>query len=80
MKAAFELYSLHVCEKRSNLEARLDEAQVEIQALKKQLREVNKTVNNTKGSLEFTHGEHDDLVECVANCENEQSTCWDELI
>ena len=31
-----------------NLEARLDEAQVEIQALKKQLREVNKTVKNTK--------------------------------
>ena len=38
-----------------NLEARLDEAQVEIQALKKQLREVDKTVNNTKDSLEFTH-------------------------
>ncbi|CAH3045185.1 unnamed protein product [Porites lobata] len=62
-----------------NLEARLDEAQVEIQALKKQLREVDKTVNNTKDSLEFTQGEHDDLVERVANCENEQSTCWDEL-
>ena len=62
-----------------NLEARLDEAQVEIQALKKQLREVHKTVNNTKDSLEFTQGEHDDLVERVANCENEQSTCWDEL-
>ena len=30
-----------------NLEPRLDEAQVEIQALKKQLREVDKTVNNT---------------------------------
>ena len=62
-----------------NLEAGLDEAQVEIQTLKKQLREVDKTVNNTKDSLEFTHGEHDDLVERVANCENEQSTCWDEL-
>ena len=62
-----------------NLEARLNEAQVEIQALKKQLREVNKAVNNTKDSLEFTPGEHDDLVERVANCENEQSTCWDEL-
>ena len=62
-----------------NLEARLDEAQVEIQALKKQLREVDKTVNNTKDSLEFTQGEHDHLVERVANCENEQSTCWDEL-
>ncbi|CAH3186657.1 unnamed protein product, partial [Porites lobata] len=62
-----------------NLEARLDEAQVEIQALKKQLREVDKTVNNTKDSLEFIQGEHDDLVERVANCENEQSTCWDEL-
>ena len=37
-----------------NLEARLDEAQVEIQAVKKQLREVNKTVNNTEYSLEFT--------------------------
>ena len=36
-----------------NLEARLDEAQVEIQVLKKQLREVDKTVNNTKDSLEF---------------------------
>ena len=39
-----------------NLEARLDEAQVEIQALKKQLREVTKTVNNTKDSPEFTQG------------------------
>ena len=55
------------------------EAQVEIQALKKQRREVDKTVNNTKDSLEFTQGEHGDLVERVANCENEQSTCWDEL-
>ena len=62
-----------------NLQARLDEAQVEIQALKKQLREVDKIVNNTKDSLEFTQGEHDDLVERVANCENEQSTCWDDL-
>ena len=62
-----------------NLEAKLHEAQVEIQALKKQLRGVDKTVNNTKDSLEFTQGEHDDLVERVANCENEQSTCWDEL-
>ena len=62
-----------------NLEARLDEAQVEIQAIDKQLREVSKTVNNTKDSLEFSQGEHDDLVERVANCENEQSTCWDEL-
>ncbi|CAH3046616.1 unnamed protein product, partial [Porites lobata] len=62
-----------------NLEASLDEAQVEIQASKKQLREVNKTVNNTKDSLEFTQGEQDDLVERVANCENEQSTCSDEL-
>ena len=62
-----------------NLEARRHEAQVETQALKKQLREVDKTVNNTKDSLEFTQGEHDDLVERVANCENEQSTCWDEL-
>ena len=31
-------------------------------------------MNNTKDPLE-----HDDLVERVANCENEQSTCWDEL-
>ena len=62
-----------------NLEAKLHEAQVEIQALKKQLRGVDKTVNNTKDSLEFTQGEHDDLVERVANCENEQSNCWDEL-
>ena len=36
-------------------------------------------MNNTKDSLEFTQDEHDDLVERVANCENEQSTCWDEL-
>ena len=36
-------------------------------------------MNNTKDSLEFSQGEHDDLVERVANCENEQSTCWDEL-
>ena len=62
-----------------NLEAKLHEAQVEIQALKKQLRGVDKTVKNTKDSPEFTQGEHDDLVERVANCENEQSTCWDEL-
>ena len=62
-----------------NLEARLDEAQVEIQALKEQLREVDKTVNNTKDSLELSQGEHDDRVERVANCENEKSTCWDEL-
>lgn len=62
-----------------NLEARLDEAQVEIQSLKKELSEVKKTVDNTKDSLEFTQGEHDDLVERVANCENEQFTCWDEL-
>ena len=69
-----------ICEERIlNLEARLDEAQVEIQAIDKQLREVSKTVNNTKDSLEFSQGEHDDLVERVANCENEQSTCWDEL-
>ena len=69
-----------ICEERIlNLEARLDEAQVEILALKKQLREVDKTVNNTKDSLEFTQGEHDDLVEHVANCKNEQSTCWDAL-
>ena len=62
-----------------NLEAKPHEAQVEIQALKKQLRGVDKTVKNTKDSPEFTQGEHDDLVERVANCENEQSTCWDEL-
>ena len=34
---------------------------------------------DTEHSLEYTQGEHDDLVECVANCENKQSTCWDEL-
>ena len=57
----------------------MKEAQVEIQALKKQLREVNKTGKNTKVSLEFTQGAHDDLVQRVANCKNEQSTCWNEL-
>ena len=36
-------------------------------------------MNNTKDFLEFTQGEHDDLVERVANCENEQSTYWAEL-
>ena len=34
---------------------------------------------DAKDSLEYTQGEHDDLVECVANCENKQSTSWDEL-
>ena len=60
---------------------RLDLTKFWIQALTKQLREVDKTVDNTKDSLEFTQGEHDDLVKRkrVANCENEQSTCWDEL-
>ena len=59
----------------------MDEAQGEItSALKRRLGEVNKTVNDAKESLEFTHGEHaDDLAERVTNCENEQSTHWDEL-
>ena len=34
--------------------------------------EVKKTVDNTNDSVEFTQGEHDDLVERVENCENEQ--------
>ena len=61
------------------LESRLDEAQDEIKALKSKLREVSKTVNNTKDSLESTQGECNDLAERVINCENEQSTYWDEL-
>ena len=62
-----------------NLEARSDEAQGEITSLKRRLGEVNETVNDAKESLEFTQGEHDDLAERVTNCENEQSTHWDEL-
>ena len=58
---------------------RLDEAQDEISSLKRRLSEVIKTVNDSKESLEFTQGEQDDLVERVTNCENEQSTYWDEL-
>ena len=50
-----------------------------MQALKKKLREVKKTVDKTRDSLESTKSEHNDLVERVANCENEWSTCWDEL-
>ena len=62
-----------------NLEARLDEAQGEITSLKRRLGEVNETVNDAKESLEFTQEEHDDQAERVTNCENEQSTHWDEL-
>lgn len=58
-----------------NLEARIDE--VQIQALKKTLREVKKTVDKTRDSLKSTKSEHYDLVERVANCENEWSTCWE---
>lgn len=36
-------------------------------------------MNNTKDSLEFTQGKHDDLAGRVTDCENEQSTYWDEL-
>ena len=43
-----------------NLEARLDEAQVEIDSLKKQLGVTLKVVDETKESLEFTQREHSD--------------------
>ena len=54
-----------------NLEARLDEARVEIDALKKQLRVTRKVDDETKESLEFTQGEHSDLAERVTIYETE---------
>ena len=62
-----------------NLEARLDEAQTEIDSLKKQLGVTLKVVDETKDSLEFTQGEHNDLAECVTMCETEQSAQWSEI-
>ena len=62
-----------------NLEARLDEAQAEIDSLKKQLGATLKVVDETKESLEFTQGEHSDLAERVTICESEQSAQWSEI-
>ena len=45
-----------------NLEARLDEAQLEIQTLKTKLHDTNTFVAVTKKSIEFTQGEHDELT------------------
>ena len=59
-----------------NLEARLDEAQAEIDSLKKQLGVNLKVVDGTKESLEFTQGEHSDLPERVTMCETKQSAQW----
>ena len=62
-----------------NREARLDEAQVEIDSLKKQLGATLKIVDKTKESLEFTQREHSDLAERVTMCETEQSAQWNEI-
>ena len=62
-----------------NLEARLDEAQVEIDSVKTRLSETREAVGETKESLEFMQGEHSDLVERVTHCETEQSNQWSEI-
>ena len=62
-----------------DLEARLDEAQAEIDSLKKQLCVTLKVVDETKESLEFTQREHSDLAERVTMCETEQPTQWNEI-
>ena len=62
-----------------NLELRLDEAQAEIDSLKKQLGVTFKVVDETKESLEFTEKEHSDLAERVTACETEQSAQWSEI-
>lgn len=46
-----------------NLEARLDEAQNEIQGLKTKLKNTQKAITATKESIKFTQNEQDDLVE-----------------
>lgn len=56
-----------------NLEARLDEAQAEIDSLKKQLGVTLKFVDEMKESLKFIQREHSDLAERVTRCETEQS-------
>lgn len=62
-----------------NLEARLDEAQAEIDSLKKQKGVTRKIVDETNESLEFTQVEHSDLTERVTMCETEQSAQWSEI-
>ena len=61
------------------LEARLDEAQVEIDSLKKQLGLTLKAVDEIKELLEFTQREHSDLTEHVTMCETEQSPQWNKI-
>ena len=56
-----------------NLEARLDEAQAEIDSLRKQLGVTLKAVDETNESLEFSQREQNDLAERVTMCETEQS-------
>ena len=61
------------------LEARLDEAQAEIDSLKKQLGLTLKAVDEIKELLEFTQREHSDLTEHVTMCETEQSAQWNKI-
>ena len=62
-----------------NLEARLDEAQAEIDSLKKQIGVTLKVVDEIKESFEFTQREHSDLAERVTMCETGQSAQWKEI-
>ena len=62
-----------------NLEARLDEAQAEIDSVKAQLGVTLKVVDEIKESLEFTQREHSDLAERVPMCVTEQSAQWNEI-
>ena len=62
-----------------NLEARLDEAQAEIDSLRKQLGVTLKVGDETKESLKFTQREQRDLAEHVSMCETELSAQWNKI-